>query len=179
MQDTRTGTLTNALAWLEQGYSSLKLDALAVFAVISLLIVLLCAGAYQDAVRQAHLALGVPAPQDSTVIEIVQLVNQYGLALLVAICYFSNATSGGLRREMMIDMVSIALGVLLPQLVFHATTVWTMQNVIIANSLNVNGSVVHALNMEWLIVWVLSMLVVGLSFLTWRVTQRPRRHARA
>lgn len=179
MQETRTNTLGNALSWLEQGYSALKIDALAVFGVITMLILLLCAGAYQEAVRQAHLALGLTAPQDSTVMQIVHMVNQYGLAVLVAICYFSNATTGGLRREMVIDIVSISLGVLLPQLVFHATTIWTMQDVIVSTNMTVNAGVVSAINTEWMIVWVLSMLVVGLAFSTWRVAQRTTRRPAA
>src|SRR5690606_21037685 len=161
----------------EQGYSALKIDALAVFGVITMLILLLCAGAYQEAVRQAHLALGLTAPQAATGLEVVHMGNQYSLALLVARCYFSNSTTGGLRREMVIDIVSISLGVLLPQLVFHATTVFTMQNLIVANNISVNSSVVSALNTEWLIVWSLSMLVVGLAFLTWRVVHKPRLRA--
>lgn len=177
MQNTRaTSLMTNAISWVELTYSSLKVDAYAVFGVITLLVVLLCAGAYQEAVHQAYVGLGTTSPQAPGMMQIVDLVNQYGLALLVAICYFSNATEKGTRREMFIDVVSIALGVLLPQLVFHATTVWTMQDVIINTNLSVNAAVVGAINTEWMIVWVLSMLVIGLAFTTWRVAQRPSRH---
>ena len=173
MQNTRTNSMfSNALTWVELTYSSLKVDSYAVFGVITLLVVLLCAGAYQEAVHQAYLALGTTSPQAPGMMQIVNLVNQYGLALLVAICYFSNATEKGMRREMFIDIVSIALGVLLPQLVFHATTVWTMQDVILSANMSVGGAVVSAMNTEWLIVWTLSMVVIGLAFVTWRAAQR-------
>ncbi len=174
MQNTRAlNMVSGALNWVELTYSSLKVDAYAVFGVITLLVVLLCAGAYQEAVHQAYLALNSTSPQAPEMMNIVSLVNQYGLALLVAICYFSNATERGTRREMFIDIVSISLGVLLPQLVFHATTVWTMQDVILNTNISVNGAVVAAMNTEWLIVWALSLLVIGLAFHTWRVAQRP------
>ena len=177
MQNTRANTMfSNALNWVELTYSSLRVDSYAVFGVITLLVVLLCAGAYQEAVRQAYVALGTTSPQAPGMMQIVDLVNQYGLALLVAICYFSNATEKGVRREMFIDIVSISLGVLLPQLVFHATTVWTMQDVILNSNLTVNGAVVSAMNTEWLIVWTLSMVVIGLAFTTWRAAQRPHHH---
>lgn len=173
MQNTRANTfVSNALNWVELTYSSLRVDAYAVFGVITLLVILLCAGAYQEAVNQAYLALGTESPQAPGMMQIVNLVNQYGLALLVAICYFSNATESGTRRELFIDIVSIALGVLLPQLVFHTTTVWTMQDIIVNTNLSVNAAVVSAINTEWMIVWTLSMLVVGLAFVAWRTAQR-------
>lgn len=178
MQNTRATTVfSNALTWVELTYSSLKVDAYAVFGVITLLIVLLCAGAYQEAVQQAYLALGSTSPQDPGMMQIVGGVNQYGLALLVAICYFSNATEKGTRRELFIDVVSIALGVLLPQLVFHTTTVWTMQDIIVNTNLSVNAAVVSAINTEWMIVWGLSMVVIGVAFTTWRVSQRHTQRA--
>lgn len=177
MQNARAlNMVSNAVNWVELTYSSLKVDAYAVFGVITLLVVLLCAGAYQEAVHQAYLALGSTSPQAPEMMNIVSLVNQYGLALLVAICYFSNATERGTRRELFIDIVSISLGVLLPQLVFHATTVWTMQDVILSTNISVNGAVVAAINTEWMIVWALSLLVIGLAFHTWRVAQRPTTH---
>jgi hypothetical protein len=94
---------------------------------------------------------------------------------LVAICYFSNATDSGTRREMFIDGVSIAVGVLLPQLVFHATSVWAMQDIISVNNFSINSGAVQALNMEWVIVWAISMMLVGLAALTYRFTRRPVR----
>lgn len=172
MEDTRSTVLGNAMTWVELTYSSVKLDALAVFGVITLIILLLCTGAYQEAVRQAHLAFNAPTPQDPAMMPIVNLVNQYGTGLLVAICYFSNATKSGLRREMFIDIVTIALGVLLPQLVFHATYVWTTQEVVTANNFGVNGSVIQTLNMEWMLVWGISMALAGLAFTAWRFARR-------
>lgn len=177
MQNTRAlNMVSTAVNWVEMTYSSLRVDAYAVFGVITLLVVLLCAGAYQEAVHQAYIALGSTSPQAPEMMNIVSLVNQYGLALLVGICYFSNATERGTRRELFIDIVSISLGVLLPQLVFHATTVWTMQDVIVNTNLTVNGAVVSAMNTEWMIVWALSLVVIGLAFHTWRVAQRGNHH---
>ncbi len=173
MQQTRTPVLSNALTWLELTYSSLKADSLVIFGVITLVIALLCAGAYQEAVWQASLSLSLTPPQEPTVMRIVDLVNQYGLGVLVAICYFSNVTDSGTRREMLVDVVCITAGVLLPQLVFHGTTVWTLQDLIAANNLSVGSAVVSALNLEWLVVWGLSMSLVGLAFWARRIVRRP------
>ncbi len=172
MQNIRRIKLADALAWLELSYSSLKLDAFAIFAAIALTIVLMCAGAYQEAVRQASLFLAVTPQQDATLMQVTNLINQYGLGLLVAICYFSNVSGQGRRRELVIDALCIALGVLLPQIVFHVSWLYIAREIINTYGLTVGPAVVNTINLEWQIVWGLSLLI-GLVALQARRLELP------
>jgi hypothetical protein len=90
------------------------------------------------------------------------------LGVLVAICYFSNVSEGGKRRELVIDALCIAVGVLLPQLVFHISWLYIAQEIISTYNLSVSPAVVNTINLEWLTVW-------GLSFLFGIVALQARR----
>lgn len=158
MQNVRRNKLADVLAWLELTYSSLKLDAFAILGAIALTIVLMCAGAYHEALQQASMFLAVTPQQDATLMQVVNLINQYGLGVLIAICYFSNVSEGGKRRELLIDALCIAVGVLLPQLVFHVSWLYIAQEMIRTYSLTVSPAVVNTINLEWLTVWGLSLL---------------------
>ncbi len=198
MQNTRTNRLSDAFAWVELTYSSLKLDTYLLIGAIVLTIILMCAGAYQEAVRQASLFLAVIPQQEATLMQVVNLINgavgepltsppgplsiqwrggdkpqrvsttngfansiinQYGLGLLIAICYFSNVSESGKRRELLLDVLCIAAGVLVPQLVFHVSWLYTAQGIINIYGLTVSPEVVNTIGMEWFTVWGLSMIV--------------------
>ena len=164
MQNIRPNKVSDALAWIQLTYSSLKLDTFVLLGAIALTIVLMCAGAYQEAVRQASLFLAVTPQQDITMMQVVNLINQYGLGVLIAICYFSNVSEGGKRRELLIDALCIAVGVLLPQLVFHVSWLYTTQGIINLYGLTVSPEVVNTFGMEWLAVWTLSMIFGLVAF---------------
>lgn len=170
MQHTRNqNRFGNAVAWLQHTYSSLKLDSLVIFGVVGLMIALMCAGAYQEAVTQAYAFLNMTSEQNPTVMELVNIVNQYGLAALIALCYFSNVSEGGTRRELTIDLLTIAVGFLMPTLVFHASWLYITNDLISTFTLTVNHVAVNAINLEWVIVWVVSLLLVGAALLSWRI----------
>jgi hypothetical protein len=173
MQNARTNNkAVDALAWVQLTYSSLKIDFYVVFAVIGLMVLLMCAGAYQEAVKQAYLFLQMQPEQDANVMQVVDIVNQYGFAALIALCYFSNVTEGGKRREMMVDLLTITVGLLMPNLVFHAAWLYTTNDLINSRVLTVNHAAVSAINLEWMIVWAISMLLVGAALFSWRIASR-------
>jgi hypothetical protein len=180
MQQMRThNKLGDALAWVQLTYSSLKLDAIVIFGVIGLMIALMSMGAYQEALKQAHLFLGMTPEQDAGVMQIVDIVNQYGLAALIGLCYFSNVTGeGAKRRELMIDLLTIAAGFLMPNLVFHAAWLYTTNDLISANTLTINYAAVSTINLEWVIVWAISMALVGVALFSWRIAGRGTKPAR-
>lgn len=169
MQETRSNSrLADALAWLELTYSQLKVDTYIVFGMIALVITLLSAGAYQEAVVQASAFLGVPRLPNEGVTPVISLINQYGLGVLIAVCYFSNATKGGKRRELVVDALTIALGVLIPQLVFHATWLFVAHEVVNTRVPMVTMLVVNAINQEWLIVGGVMLLLIAVVSAGWR-----------
>jgi hypothetical protein len=168
----KNNPLSNALTWLELTYSNIKLNTFAVFAIIGLLIAILSAGAYQEAVTQASAFMGLAAQPDTLMTQVIHLVNQYGLGVLIAVCYFSNATHGGKRRELVVDAISIALGILLPQLVYHSTWLFTTQNIINTYLSAVSTQVVNAINLEWTITLGISLALIGVAFWTWRTAFR-------
>lgn len=176
MQITRPDFST-LLTRLELTYSSLKLDVYVVFGLIALVILVMCGGAYQEAVQQAGLYLGVTLPQDPTLMEIVRIVNQFGLAALIAICYLSNVTNGGKRRELLIDGITVAVGFLLPQLTFHATWLYVTNELIYTQGMLVNSTVVSTIHAEWLIVLGATLALITLALLTWRIAHRSSKPA--
>jgi hypothetical protein len=164
----KNNPLSNALAWLELTYSNIRMNTFVVFAVIGLGIAILCAGAYHEAAQQASAFMGLSSQPESLITQVIHLVNQYGLGVLVAICYFSNATHGGKRRELVVDAICIVLGVLLPQLVYHSTWLYVTQDIINTYLTAVSTQVVNAINLEWMITVGLSFLLIAVAFWTWR-----------
>lgn len=178
MQHIRTNKLSDAFVWLQLTYSSLKLDAFVVFGALTLAVVLMCTGAYQEAVRQASLFLALMPQQDATLMQLVNLVNQYGLAVFIAVCYFSNVSKGGKRRELLIDALCIAVGVLLPQLAFHVSWLATAQDIINTYGLTVSAAVVNTISLEWLTVCAL-VILSGVVALQARRLGSPKVRAKA
>lgn len=174
MQISRPNFVSNLLIRLELSYSSLKIDAYVIFGLIALVIVVMCGGAYQDAVRQASEYLSVAPQQDPTMMWVADLINQYGLAFLVALCYFSNITNSGRRREMIVDAITVAIGFLLPQLTFHSTWLYVTHEIIAAQGMMINSAVVTTINIEWLIVLATTLLLLWLAQQTWRIARRSR-----
>lgn len=171
MQISRPDFVSNLLTRIELSYSSLRLDTYVIFGLISLVILVMCGGAYQEAVQQASLYLGVTPDQDPTMMAVVGLVNQYGLAVLVAICYFSNITQSGTRRELLVDAVTLAIGFLLPQLTFHSTWLYSVRELVVGQNMMVNSGVVNAINIEWLIVLGCTVLLLWLAQQTWKIAR--------
>jgi hypothetical protein len=172
MQITRPNFVSDLLTRLELTYSSLKVDAYVVFGLIALVTLIMCGGAYQAAVQQASLYLGVTPQQDPTLMQIANLVNQYGLAVLIAICYVSNVTRGGKRRELLVDAICVAVGFLLPQLTFHATWLYVTRELIITQAMLLNSAVVSAIHMEWVTVLGATLALVALALQSWRIAHR-------
>lgn len=164
--------LSGVLARFEGTYSKLKVDALVVFATLGLLVALMCVGAYQEAVRQGSFYLGVMPEQDPFIMQVVSLVNQYGLAALIALCYFSNVSHDSKRRELMIDALCIGFGAALPQLTFHATWLYVLYDLITTNAQTVSSVTVGAIYTEWLVTLGLVALTAGLIAQAVRVIRR-------
>lgn len=172
MQISRPNFVSNLLTRLELSYSSLRIDTYVIFGLIAPVIAVMCGGAYQDAVRQASAYLSVTTQQDPTMMSVVNLVNQYGLALLIAICYLSNITKSGRRRELLVDAITVAIGFFLPQLTFHSTWLYVTHEIVAAQGMMVNSAVVTAINIEWLIVLGTTVLLLILAQHTWRIARR-------
>jgi hypothetical protein len=172
VQISRPNFVSNLLTRLELSYSSLRIDTYVIFGLIALVIAVMCGGAYQDAVRQASAYLSVTTQQDPTMMSVVNLVNQYGLALLIAICYLSNITKSGRRRELLVDAITVAIGFFLPQLTFHSTWLYVTHEIVAAQGMMVNSAVVTAINIEWLIVLGTTVLLLILAQHTWRIARR-------
>jgi hypothetical protein len=154
-------------------YSNLKLDVYILVGVIAIAIAAMCLGAYQEAVQQASLFLALTPQQESTMMQVVNLINQYGLGVLIAICYFSNVSGGGKRRELLMDALCIAVGVLLPQLVFHISWLYTAHSIINTYNLTISAAAVNVISLEWLTVCALA-IVSGLVALQARRLKTPK-----
>jgi hypothetical protein len=166
------GKVAGVFTRLESTYSKVKLDAVVVFATMGLLILLMCAGAYQEAVRQASFYLGIMPDQNTAVMQVVEVVNRYGLAGLIAMCYFTNVSQGSKKRELFIDGISIAFGALLPQLAFHATWLYVIHSLITSRAATVSSSTLQAVYTEWLVVAGVGVLLIALGIQTWRILNK-------
>ena len=176
MQNTRPNksSLADALAWLELTYSNLKINTFVIFALIGVLIALMSIGAYQQAAQQATFFLGVPPTITETNVlnQVLRFVSDYGLAGVIAICYFSNATQGSKRRELTVDALSIALAIIVPQVVFHAGWLWTVQSLITTRVPVVAAAGVAVINQEWLTTVAFSAGLLFILAQGWRVLRR-------
>ena len=72
--------------------------------------------------------------------------------------------AAGTRREVLVDAVTIASGFLLPQVVFHATWIFVTEQIITTQALTVSAPLVSSLNQAWLLVWGMSLALVGLAW---------------
>ncbi|MDX2161565.1 MAG: hypothetical protein SF162_09590 [bacterium] len=173
--------LSDALAWLELTYSNLKIESYLIFVIVGLLIAVMSVGAHQEAVRQSSLFFGVvPAQTEPSLVNsVLRLVNDYGFAALIAVCYFSNATKGDKRRELTVDALCIAFGLIIPQLVFHGSWLFMAHQFVntripVISALQFNGT-----TGEWLITFGLVAAFTVTLAQTWRVIRRGRAEAAA
>ena len=178
MQNVRTSKLGDALTWVELTYNNIKLEVYVFFGVLAIIIVVMCLGAYLEALQQASLFLALTPQQDAAMMQVMNLINQYGLGVLVAICYFSNVWGGGKRRDLLLDALCIAAAVLLPQLVFHSAWLYAAHTIINTYGLTVSAAVVNTVSLEWLTVGGLCV-VSGMVALQARRLKMPKpRNAR-